>query len=401
VSRATEQEAVRLFREEFGQDPAWVAWAPGRVNLIGEHTDYQAGFVLPAAIAQGTAVAAGPTDGPTRLASTALGLGEAFDSRSVEPGSVDGWARYAAGMAWRLRPTGNVLAAVASDLPVGAGLSSSAAIETAFGLVWQSAGGRATDAKGLALEAQAAENRFVGVACGVMDMLASGLGQAGAALLIDTRSLEVRPVPLPAGLAIVVCDTQVPRSLAASAYNERVAETAKACGILAVESLRDATEQQVFAGSAALGETLTKRALHIVTENSRCLAFVDSLVAEDRATLALLAQASHDSLRNNYQVSSVELDVMQEATRNAPGCWASRMTGAGFGGACVALVESDQTGAFVRSAQQAYVERIATPEPSFLVTAASDGARLSSFIGPADKDFSGPSQIRPPTVEEA
>ena len=373
------QKALELFHQTFGTAPELVAHAPGRVNLIGEHTDYNDGFVFPAAIDRGLTVAASVTTGESSMVSAVQGQGEGFDATSACPGSVNGWAAYPAGVAWALRGGGalpNMKAAVVSDLPTGSGLSSSAAIELAFAVLWNEFAGLSLSNKDLALLCQRAENGFVGMNCGVMDQMASALGKADHAVFLDTRDLAVKHVPLPDSLSIVVCDTGKPRALTESAYNERRSQCEEACKVIGVKSLRDATMESLEAAKGRLGELLFRRALHVVSENIRAQDFVNALIGDDTDQVGSLMEGSHLSLRNNYQVSCIELDSMVESVIHIEGCIGARMTGAGFGGACVALVRTDDVEAFAIKAESNYRARVMGSTPAFIACKAVDGARI-------------------------
>lgn len=335
-----------LFTAHYGVEPDLVALAPGRVNLIGEHTDYNDGFVFPAAIDRGLYLAAKVVDGPSQLASGQIAGGESFDTASVHPGVLQSWSKYPAGMAWALREKGlsvpNVMAYVDSDIPVGSGVSSSAAIEMAFGVAWNAFGDYGIPNKQLALLGQRCENQFVGVNSGIMDQMASAMGKDGQAMFLDTRSLDILYAPVPDGLSVVLCDTKKPRALTDSAYNERRSQCEEASAILGVSKLRDATVEGLEAAKTKMSDVVYRRAKHVITENDRCLRFKDALDAGDLAEAGRLVRASHESLRDDYEVSCPELDVMADAAAVAPGCLGARMMGAGFGGACIALVWTEQ-----------------------------------------------------------
>jgi galactokinase len=368
--------ASKLFRERFGDSPTHFAFAPGRVNLIGEHTDYNDGFVFPAAIDRYVVVAASPAPDNSKVWS------ESFPEPAVfnvsEESTTRGWARFPAGCVWTLRRAGSgssdINAVVVSDLPTGAGLSSSAAIELAFLSLWNEIDRLGKGSKELALLGQSCEHEFIGVNCGVMDQMASALGQDGAAMLIDTRSLEATHVPVPVGLTIVVCDTNKPRSLDVSAYNQRRAECEAAARLFGVDSLRNAPHSALNGTYPQGSGVILKRARHVLTENERCLEFAKALTASDKEAMGRLMRASHESLRDDYEVSCDELDWMAEAAWAAEGCVGGRMTGAGFGGACVALVESDRLDAFLGDAEKGYRERSSGLEPRFLACRAVAGA---------------------------
>jgi galactokinase len=320
------------------------------VNLIGEHTDYNGGYVLPVAIDLEIRICLVPTD-DRRVALTRLDTREqgAFDLDEVGA-PQDSWIDYVAGVAIGLQaagvPTRGLRGVIASDLPISSGLSSSAALELAA--AWALAVERPPlDPMDLARLAQRAENEYVGVRSGIMDQFAVAFGRADAALLLDCRSLEHRPVPLPLGDAsLVVCDSHAPRDLADSAYNERrreceaVVERLQAHGE-AVETLRDVDEAMLDRHAAHLDAVGLARAGHVVSENRRVLATVEALSDGDLAGVGRLLAASHRSLRDAYEVSSPELDVLVDIADRTPGVFGGRMTGAGFGGCTVNLVAAE------------------------------------------------------------
>ncbi len=334
-----------------------MAVAPGRINLIGEHTDYNDGFVFPVAIDLQLFVAARRCEGPSRLFSKEVGESEPFDALTCEPLSIEGWEKYAAGMAWALRDQPgitNLEAVVVSQVPIGSGVSSSAAMELAFGVTFNELSGQGRANKELALLGQRAENDFVGVQCGIMDQMASAMGKKGKAMFMDTRSLDITYASIPSDLALVVLDTETPRALTDSAYNERRSQCERAASIMNVKALRDASLEQLEAKKDAMDETTYRRAKHVISENARARSMVDALNSGNHNRIGALMRASHESLRDDYEVSSRELDLMAESAWAAPGCIGARMTGAGFGGACVALVEKAELGEFTESVNQSY-----------------------------------------------
>lgn len=361
--------SMERFVAEFGRAPEVVASAPGRVNLIGEHTDYNDGFVVPMAIDRRLSVAMARAQGLSCLRSRESGTAEL--RLSAESEATEGWERYVAGMAWVMRREGidvpEVDAWIESDVPLGAGLSSSAALLVATGTALWALAAAGSDPRRVADWAHQAESEFVGLRVGVMDSLASALGREWCAMFLDTRSLDIRYVALPAGLAVVVCDTGVPRRLTEAGYNERRAQCEAACRTLGVASLRDAT-----CLSADLEPVLLARARHVLSENQRCLDFVLALEVDDRTTMGRTLRESHESLRDDYDVSCPELDAMAAACWSAPGCVGARMTGAGFGGACVALVERDALDAF-----RAEVARARPSAPPSFEVRASGGVTLN------------------------
>jgi len=366
--------------------------APGRVNLIGEHTDYNDGFVLPVAINREIHLHAQPrTDHRCLLYSESLDeqIELALDTlRETPPDSLPhGWARYVAGVAATLmHHTGRLLTGVegviASTLPTGAGLSSSAALEAAFATLWNTLDKLQLDSWTLAKLCQQAEQTYAGVQCGIMDQAASLLTRRGHALFLDTRTQQTRHVPLPPDWLIVVADTGKPRTLSGSEYNQRRIECEQAVAGLramlgkAVRALRDVSTQDAALYLPLLPEPPRRRARHVVSENARVLAFLDALTRADARTVRQLMLASHASLRDDYEVSCPELDAMVNACLNAPGCIGARLTGAGFGGACVALVERAQIEPFLKAADNAYRTQ-SQHTPQFLVCEAVEGATAS------------------------
>ena len=376
--------AETLLRARYGLSPAVVVRAPGRVNLIGEHTDYSEGFVLPAATDAALWAAAAPLPEPViRAVSTAEAEETVVSAAAPHAGPMPPWGRYLQGMAVVVAeagvPLGGLALALDGDLPVGAGLSSSAALEIAAGLAFLACAGRALDRRTLARLAQRAEVEHVGVRCGIMDQLAVTLARAGHLLLIDCRSLAVEPVPLPAQAVLVVCDTAVPRRLGESGYNTRreeveAATRALAAGRPGVRSLRDLGLRDLPLVHA-LPAPLDRRARHVVTENARVLEAVQALRRGDLAAVGTLLRASHRSLRDDFEVSTPELEAMVAAAQESPGCLGARLVGAGFGGAALALVVRGREGAFVEAAEAGYRRRTGR-SGRFLVTGAAAGAEV-------------------------
>lgn len=376
----SEERVIDAFKKEFGDIADVVAVAPGRINLIGEHTDYNEGFVFPAAIDLQLYVAASRSDGPSRLISLEIGEGESFDVKKLEPGTIKSWTKYAAGMAWVLQMEGfedvmNINAVVCSTVPIGSGVSSSAALEMAFGVVWNHFGDLGLTNAELAKLGQRCENQFVGLNCGIMDQMASACGKEGHAMFLDTRSLEIQYAPIPKGLSIVMCDTKKPRALTSSAYNERRSQCEEVAKLIGVKALRDAKLEQLEALKPSLPEVSYRRAKHVITEDIRSQTFKKALSEGDLDMLGKLMKEGHLSLRDDYEVSCKELDAMAETAWSAPGCIGARMTGAGFGGACVALVKTDEVDAFIQHVAPRY-KTASGLEGSFIACKAVDGARV-------------------------
>ena len=339
------------FARRFGAPPTFVARAPGRVNLIGEHTDYNDGFVLPMAIDRATWIALTPRDDRrVRLQSVLFDEEVEIDLDALAHGGP-GWAEYVKGMAWVLREDGEELrgwdGVVTGDVPLGAGLSSSASLELCAARAFAAAADLDWDAKPMAVRAQRAENEWVGLKCGIMDQLVSAAAEEGSALLVDCRSLETTAVPLPADVAVVVLDTSTRRGLVDSAYNERRAQCEAAARALDLPALRDVALGRLVAGAVRLDGTTLRRARHVVTENERTLHAVDALRKGRIETLGHLLDQSHESLRDDFEVSSPALDAMVACARKDPACYGARMTGAGFGGCAVALVRAGKAEPFL------------------------------------------------------
>lgn len=374
------EDARQLFVSNFGSEPDFFAFAPGRINLIGEHTDYSEGFVFPAAIEKGIWVAAKKRDaGSSHLVSAQLGPCEPFDSLNPQPGQRSDWGMYPAGMAWALQKSHgeicpNLEAAVVSNLPMGAGISSSAAMEVAFGLIWNLLGQNRLSKSQIALTGQVAENKFIGVNSGCMDQLASALGVHGKALFIDTRSLEVEPVAVPESVVFVLCDTQTSRTLAGSKYNDRRQCVEQACEWLGIKVLRDAT-LPMLAAVADENETVYDCARHVVTENQRCLQFRQALQDGNLKLAGELMNRSHASLRDHFKVSSLALNHMAEAARSSDFCLGARLMGGGFGGACIAMVQKDSVDEFIKKASKGYESRSKT-KGKFTVCEPAQGASI-------------------------
>jgi galactokinase len=358
VLRATER-----FRERFPGGAPRVAAAPGRVNLIGEHTDYNAGLVLPMAIARHAAVAFRPrSDSVLRAHSVAFDETREAAVAALAPPGDDaasagrhGWFAYVAGVLWAFASEGlpvcGVDLVVDGDVPIGSGLSSSAALEMAVARALAAATGAEWDAPRLAKLGQKAENQYVGMSCGIMDQFASAACERGSALLLDCRSLETRAVAVPEGVAVVVMDTGARRSLAGSAYNERRASCERVVAEIAktrpgVVALRDVSAAELEAAALRLDALDLKRARHVVAEIARPAALAAAFAQGDLAQAGRLMKESHASLRDLYEVSCEELDLITALARRQPSCFGARMTGAGFGGCAIALVDAADTDAF-------------------------------------------------------
>jgi galactokinase len=347
--------------------------APGRVNLIGDHTDYNEGFVLPLAVDLDCVVRARPRE-DGRVVLRSLDRGGEVDvaaDGSTDPATVEPpWGRYAAGvvrtLAERGREPAGIDATIASTIPLGAGLSSSAALEVAVGLALCDAAGLSLTTLELARACQEAEMIATGVPCGIMDQLASLAGSRDRSLLIDCRSFEIERIPLPARLAVLVIHSGMPRQLVDSAYAERQRACTLAAARLGVPALRDATPEQVAD---------EPRARHVVSENARVVAAAEALAAGDLATLGRLLAESHASLRDDFEVSTPELDVLVEKLVEA-GALGARLTGAGFGGCVVGLARRDEAASVVETAAGHYWAETGHQPHAFVCRAVDGAGRL-------------------------
>lgn len=380
----TLDRARSAFAESFGGAPALVARAPGRVNLIGEHTDYNDGFVLPAAITGQSLVAVRAREDRI-ITAVAADFGNAVVRFSLDaPFAHDAdapWADYLRGMVLAMeaachRLTGAELA-IAGDVPRGAGLSSSASFAVAIGVAMKELSGvTELDATGIAQLAQAAECDFVGMRCGIMDQLISARGKAGHALLIDCRTLACRPVSLPDGVAILIVHSGIERGLVEGEYNARRAQCEDAVRVLGVPALRDATVEMLAAAADRLTPLALKRARHVVTENARTEAAAEALSAGDLVALGALMAQSHASMRDDFEITLPAIDALVALLQEAIGPeGGARMTGGGFGGAVVAIVPRDRLDDVIKAVRTGY----RTPkggEPLILVETPSEGASL-------------------------
>jgi galactokinase len=382
---------VEEYVRRFGERPMGVARAPGRVNIIGEHIDYNDGWVLPAALELSVYLAFGPLAQP-RMEMTSLTMDRTDGVPLPDPQKTPeeqapaypAWLRYGAGVAWALSrrnlPVSGMRGVVCSSVPVGSGLSSSAAIEAAFAIAWQRLGGWTLSRMEMAKACQQAEHTFAGVRCGLMDQFASLHGESGCALLLDCRSLNWQKIPMPAGAELVIANTRSAHKLESSAYNERRSQCEEAVRILArqfpdVRSLRDATPQMLAQAAQNMPEIIRRRAEHVVGECVRTVEAAEALRHGDLALAGRLMNASHDSLRDLYGVSGPELDAMVAAARSLPGCYGSRLTGGGFGGCTVQLVDHSGAQEFAAALAKKYSEKTGL-EPEMIISKPSIGAEI-------------------------
>ena len=382
-ARRLAARAGRALRERHGAEPAVISRAPGRLELFGAHTDYNEGFVCAIAIDRSVVVAAAArADEVVRVWSDATDEEAVLDISGPEAGPAGKWWDYLAGVIWALRErgcrVGGADLVVLSDVPIGGGVGSSAAVEIAYALALAALADLDIEAKELGLLCQRAENEYVGMRCGILDQFTSLLGRRDHAMWLDCRSREHRLVPIRShDVRFVVCDTRKPRELVDSAYNQRRAECEEAARLLGVRALRDVDSAALRAKQDLLPATLLKRARHVVTENERVAEGVALLEAGDIAALGEVLGRIHVSLRDDYEVSCPELEAMREAALAAPGCHGARMVGAGFGGCVIALVAADTIERFAVQVGEEY-ERATALKPEIFATQAAEGAGLCS-----------------------
>jgi galactokinase len=354
---------VREFKEHFGAAPTLVR-APGRVNVIGEHTDYNDGFVLPAALELATYAAIAPrSDRVLRVRSLLKNETLEFDLDEKSPKPRKDWSDYVRGVAIMLERAGHRLKGADlmlwSDVPIGGGLSSSAALEVSVGYALLSTAGIAVDLTALALIGQKAENEYVGMRCGIMDQFIACHGAASRALLLDCRSLEWRLVPIDPKARLVIANSMVHHSHAASGYNDRRRDCEEGVRLLSkampgIKALRDVTIGQLETHKALLPEVVYRRCRHIVTENDRTVRAADALEAGDLALTGKLMAESHVSMRDDFEISCPEVDIMVEIAAKIPGVFGARMTGGGFGGCTISLVEAGAVDGFMTRMAKTY-----------------------------------------------
>jgi galactokinase len=379
------ERAAKVYAERYGGQPAGVWAAPGRVNLIGEHTDYNEGFVLPFALPQLTAVAATRLDEPSWVVYSEVAGEEAlFGSERLSPGDVTGWAAYVAGVVWALREAGcrppGAHLAIASDVPLGAGLSSSAALECAVLTALADLGDLAVSVADQPRIAQHAENDFVGMPCGIMDQSAATLCREGHALFLDCRTQAAEQIPFDIAardLAILVIDTQAPHRHVSGDYAARRHACEEAVRQLGVRALRDVDVDDLPSVMGRLSTAeLRRRVRHVVTENQRVLDTVALLRGGDVKAIGPLMTASHASLRDDYEVTVPELDTAVESAL-AAGAYGARMTGGGFGGCALALVDTSSADPVAGAVARAFGRAGFGPPRSFVAVPSAGARRIA------------------------
>lgn len=382
---ARREALVRQFADLYGAPPASITRGPGRVNLIGEHTDYNEGFVLPVAIDRAAYVAAGPRDDRAiRVFSVQQNEAAELSLDQLEPGEIQGWPAYVAGMADFLQRDGHRLTGadllVDGDVPQGAGLSSSASFEVALGAALLSLAGIPLDRLGLARAGQRTEHQYIFAMTGIMDQMISALGRQHHALLIDCRDYSTQAIPLQGDVQIVVCDSKVKRELAQSGYNRRRAECDEAVRLLQqarpeIRTLRDVTIDDLQRWGDRLPPDVLKRARHVVTENARVLESAAVLRDGNLVRFGRLMNDAHRSYRDDFEASLPPIEVLVEAAQEIPGVYGSRLTGGGWGGCTVSLVRRDAVDRFHEHVAGAY-RRAVGYEPEIYVCVASEGVEV-------------------------
>ena len=375
-----QETVIAGFAEYFEGQPTWIVRAPGRVNLIGEHTDYNDGFVMPLAIDRQILIALRACN-DERIVVRSLDYDDTLEivpSELDKPGDA-GWGEYVKAVAWALQEQAYTLkgweGVMTGDIPQGAGLSSSAALELAVAKACSVVADIPWNPAEMAKIGQKAENRWVGMQCGIMDQMISAAGQADHALLIDCRSLAGTPVLFPPGTAIVVMDTSTRRGLVDSAYNERRSQCQEAAQAFDKEVLRDVNRKTFDAKAERLTDVQRRRARHVIYENERVLEAMQAMQQHNAETLGELMYASHVSLRDDFEVSSDELNVIVECARQQSACYGARMTGAGFGGCAVALIKADAGESFLKGVAEEYQQRTGIT-PNMYLCQATNGTEI-------------------------
>jgi galactokinase len=374
-----QQRVEKAFEEQFGSQPVFIVRAPGRVNIIGEHTDYNDGFVLPMAIDRAVWIALRPRDdGHVFVRSLEQERPTDFYLNNVQHSS-EGWSEYVKGMAAMLLESGHPLTGwegvLSSDVPVGSGLSSSAALEMATGCAFAVISGFPFNGVEMARLGQRTENEWVGANTGIMDQMISANGKEGFALLIDCRDLSTETIPLPNDSAVLIMDTMTRHSHTESGYNERRTSCEKAAAFFDASHLRDVSLDQLQAAGCDLDDVTYRRARHVISENQRVLEAVQAMREDDAARLGSLMNDSHASLRDDFEVTNEALDVMAHVAQGQPGCFGARMTGGGFGGCAVALVQADKAQEIATAVSEEYEAKMGLA-PKIYVTSATNGTAV-------------------------
>lgn len=381
-------QMARQFSQLFSAAPTHLTRGPGRVNLIGEHTDYNEGFVLPAAIDRAAWIAARRRDDRRlRVHAVHYDASSEIDLDQLRPDQHKGWAAYVAGMADYLQQAGHTLTGadllIDGDVPEGAGLSSSAALEVASGATLLALAGIELDRVGLARAGQQTEHNYIHVNSGIMDQMISAVGKHNHALLIDCRDYSTQPIPLRADAQLIVCNSKVKRELAGSGYNTRRAECEEAVRLLqsalpSIKTLRDVSPQQLEEHASLLPPVVYKRAKHIVTENARVLQSAEVLRRGDLKGFGALMDEAHRSYRDDFEASVQEIEVLVKAAHTVSGVYGSRLTGGGWGGCTVSLVDAGAVDQFCSIVAEMYEHEVGYA-PDIYACVASDGVSVTEL----------------------
>ena len=378
-----EEKLLEKYEIQYGAKPEFLVRSPGRVNLIGDHTDYNDGLVMPIAIDRACWIA-GSAREDSQVVLSSLDFQEKlnFSLDQYEKTNQPAWGEYVKSVAWVLQEAGHALqgwqGVSIGDIPRGAGLSSSASLELGIARVFAHVSALDWNAIEMAQLSQKAENEWVGVNSGIMDQLTVACGQKDRALFLDCRTLEVETVSLPSGSKVVILDTRTRRGLVDSAYNQRRQQCEMACEYFQIASLRDLTIETLEKHLGKLAKDVYHRALHVVTENQRVERAVTAMKTNDVEKLGMLMQASHESLRDDYEVSNDELNEIVECALTHASCVGARMTGAGFGGCAIALIQEGEEESFINSVSQCYEQKSGIT-PRLYVCNIADGVEVLSL----------------------
>lgn len=379
-----QNKLLETYKTIFGNSPNFLIRSPGRVNIIGEHTDYNDGFVFPIAIDQATFIAFAPRE-DNQIIAHSLNFDESIEidtNDDTAPTKIT-WREYIRGVVHVFKnafqqPIHGFNAVIGSDVPMGAGLSSSASFELAIARALSQTNHIPWDKTQMARLCQKAENQWVGVNCGIMDQLICAIAEKDRASLIDCRDFSVQSAPLPNNTVIIILDTDTRRGLVTSAYNERRSQCEAAATALDITALRDISLEDLIQKQFLLDPLVFKRARHVVSENERVLMAVKAMQNQNAEQLGKLLYQSHQSLAQDYEVTNEALNIMVECAMLTPGCYGARMTGAGFGGCAVALVDKDFVGSFTETVTKLYEERTGLV-PAIYVTQANEGCQIAGL----------------------
>ena len=366
------------FYHKYNEKPLWIVESPGRVNIIGEHTDYNDGYVLPMAIDRHIRIAFRPRD-DDRIILESIGFDSEANFSIADSNNVGDWSDYVRSISWVLKKNNFELngweGVMVSNIPIGAGLSSSASLLLAILKVFSIISKLPWDGLEMARLARQAENEFLELKSGIMDQLICSVGRIGQAMLLDCRDLTCDFVTIPPNVEIIILDTVTRRELVDSKYNERVKQCASAAEYFGLKSLRDVSTKKFKENKDGLDKLLLKRARHVIFENKRTIEVAESMKNGDVNKIGKLMSESHDSLKNDYEVSSKELDIMVDIAQNEAGCFGARMTGAGFGGCAIALINERYKEQFMRNVFDNYFLRTGI-KPMIYICSPSSGVRL-------------------------